>query len=243
MHLMVHADSGDDIDSARLRIADCDGGEKVQSRVVSVDEAVRDTLIPSYVDADDQLFFEQHQTAEPGCRDVEIELLDDDGDSTGCSTAVGQGLELREDQPVRALLYSRCGMGEEAEVQVEMLQFDSGFRLDCGQSVNICATVDGGGAGVRVNWLSAGGGVAPPAKISQKGDHDQDRGHHVECIQWTPHHQGEAVGGLEAYRARAETTDGGTTAVFADVHEVRFSTYSQCTRREQPDAIRVDSAR
>ena len=232
LHVMVDAQGATGVEAAELVIADCVDDDVVFSETLDLDTWSHEQMTPSYVDDDAHLFLEAYRDVEPGCYDVEVRLLDTDGEPVEtCTTAVGRGLEVERGETAEALLYSRCDDGEGP--RVEMLHFEPGTRTECGAEVDVCATVDGEGSEIAFNWSYDG--QAHPSEPPRAGETSRDGRHVVQCARWETDRQGEMVGHLEAFPARAETTDGGQTVVMYDTHTVQFGLYVECPEHAETE--------
>lgn len=234
LNVMVDAEGAEDVESMELTITGCDGGEEVVSEQLAVDR--RRALVPSYVQNDDHLFVEEYRTVEPGCYDVEVELLSAGSQPTEeCTRAVGRELEVEEGETTEVILYSRCGL-EEVKLQIRALEFDPGFRVGCQESIGVCATIDGRGAEVDVSWKTDDESATDIGLV----DNDERRELYVECVDWPSSDHGESTGSLKAYPARAETTDGDTVLMY-DSHQVSFSTYVECRKDRDNSSVQPPS--
>lgn len=228
LRVMVNAEGAEevDVDGARWSVVSCDGGYEALDAKGEVDRWTHEVMTPAHIDGEGDLFMEDYLEVPAGCYDVVVTLLDSDRRPVSdCSTVRGVEVDVDGDETAEVVLFSRCD-GVDDEPKVEMLRFEPTAFVECGEDIEICATVKNDGLSVGLDWRRKGDvSLAEPIQTGpiQSGD---DRV--VQCAQWIPKHHGETQGWLRAISGQAEVMDGGDTVLFADPHEARFSTFLEC---------------
>lgn len=231
LRVMVDIERSADVTAAEMSIVSCDGSREVESRQATIDQWVHEVMTPSYVDAQEHLFFEHYVDVPAGCYDVEVAPLNSAGQpSETCSRAVGKQIDVRPEHTAEVLLFSRCDGVEEGPT-IEMLEFDPTAFVGCEATVNVCATVQYVGD-AKVSWAHHGGMPLPELPGVHETTVEKDGQRKVHCARWSPHYHGETVGRTTATPKWAESIDGGEEVLFADKHQVLFSLYAECPDRE-----------
>lgn len=226
LHMMVDAETDTDVEAVAISLETCDG-EEVVADEVALEALTRRTLVPAHAQQRGHLFVEEMRSVEPGCYELEVQLVGADARPIeDCSPAVGHDIEVREAETTEVVVFSRC---HEAELHVESLRFEPGFRVGCGESVEVCATVDGRGADVETRWEGDGTQEVEPTS----SDFETGGEGHDECVDWPIDDHGEHIGSLEAYRARAEAA--------GESHEVGFTTYRECPEGGEIETVEPPS--
>lgn len=227
IHLMVDADEAGGFEVLELTASACGDSETFVADRMSVADLVRQTLMPAHVQDDDHLFVEINRSLEVGCYDLEVRLSGQGGDSGGESqVATRSGLEIEKGGTTELLVFAdRAG----AASPIRAVSFESGFRVGCGERIEVCATVDDGEP-FELQWDVPGRTPAtesvPEAARSAEAS--------AECGRWAAAGEsGESVIELSVRPAQKSSTDRKADRVGA----VSFTIYTDCPTRTERGAV------
>lgn len=229
LRVMVDAEQGDVAEQARWSVRSCDRQSEVMDKTEPIDEWTREVMTPSHI-GDGDLFMEEYLEVAAGCYDLEVELLDALGEAIAeCTTVRGWRVEVERQDTAEVVMFSRCD-GVDDEPKIESLRFHPTAFAECGDEIDVCATVDSDGLGVALDWERIGDTpLAQPIETSRPKSED---GRVRQCAYLVPGYHGETRLQLRAISGRAEVVDGGDTVLFAEPHRALFSTFLECPTKK-----------